>query len=308
MFGIGTDPGPAEKHLRRAADEAERLLQRHPPTPERQSLLASTHAHLGQLLLFQNRLPEAAAELERAWARLEPKGGTSPQSAAEYPATRALALVYRGGAALRQGRLQEAEPLLREGVAGYEQLIQLAPRFFPHRLQLLQALTFQAMLYEKTGRPALAEASWQKAVDLGEQTARALPGLPWVASAADNPRVQRWLLAVGRGEHAPIMAEVRRQAARPNLQGAYAYNLACVSARAVAAVRSDDRVPSAERAPLAEKYAREAMALLTRAETAGYFRQPGALAHTRTDSDLDPMRERADFRQWLSHLEKAASP
>jgi tetratricopeptide (TPR) repeat protein len=308
MLGVAKDPAPAEKHLRQAVEQAELLVQKHPSSPERECLLASAHAHLGQVLFVQNRVAEAAAELDRAWARLGPKDGKPPRSAAEYPATRALVLAYRGGSALRQGQLKEAEPLLRDGVAAYEQLVELAPQFFPHRLQLVQALTYQAMLYEKTGRPVLAEASWQKAVDAGEQTARALPALPWLAALADNPRVQRWLLGVGRGEYAPIMAEVRRQAARPNLQGPYAYNLACVSAQAAAAARSDERVPSAERAARVEEYARGAMALLARAQTAGYFHQPGALAHTRTDSDLDPLRQREDFRQWLSRLEQAAAP
>jgi tetratricopeptide (TPR) repeat protein len=308
MFGMALNPGPAEKHLRQAVEQAELLIGRHPSSPERECLLASTHAHLGQLLFTHNRLPGAAAELERARARLEPAGSRPPQSAPEYPATRALTLLYRGGVALRQGRLAEAEPLLRDGAAAYEQLVAVAPRFFPHRLQLLQAFTFQAMLYEKTGQPALAEANCQKAVDLCEQTARALPSLPWVAGLADNPRIQKWVLAVRRGDHAAVMAEVQRQAARQNLGGAYAYNLACVSAQAAAAVHSDQRMGSAERARLAEQYARGAVALLGRSEAAGYFRQPSALPHSRTDSDLDPLRERSDFREWMSRMEKAAPP
>jgi hypothetical protein len=124
---------------------------------------------------------------------------------------------------------------------------------------------------------------------------------------AEQPRVQKWLLAVRRGEHASIMAEVGRQLDSPNLGGVYAYNLACVSAQACQAAASDKRVESAQRAELAKQYGEKAIAFLGRAQAAGYFQQPNAVAHARTDSDLDPLRSRARFKEFMSRLEKAAS-
>jgi tetratricopeptide (TPR) repeat protein len=299
MFTMAQDPPGAERHLRQAVEHAAVLVRGQPDTAEWECLLAAAHAHLGQLLFNTNRLAEAAAELDSARRLLEPDGRATPSAAREYPALRGMTLVYRGGVAARQGRPAEAEPLLLDGVAACEELVRDVPNFFPYRTYLQSGYAFLAPLYEQTGRRAQAEAVWQKAADSLEETARAFPKFaPFAAAAAYNARVQKWLLAVRRGEHAAVMAEVGRLESRKDLAGPHAYNLACVAAVASAAARPDAR--------LAEEYARRAMVLLGRAEAGGYFRQPGALKHARnTDTDLDPLRQRSDFRELMDRLEKA---
>jgi tetratricopeptide (TPR) repeat protein len=302
MFASRRDPPACERHLRQALEHAAALVRAQPNTAEWECLLAAVHAHLGNLLFSTNRLGEAADELESARRLLEPAGRAPPTAAQEYPQVRALTLVYRGAVAARQGRPAEAEPLLRDGVAAFEELVRNTPNYFPYRFFLQTGYTFLAPLYEKGGRPAQAEAVWQKSVECMEQTARLFPIFAaFTAVAADDARLQQWLIALRRGEHVSVMAEVGRLEGRKDLVGPQAYNLACVAALASAAAGSDAR--------LAEGYARRAMALLGRAEAAGYFRQPGALQHARkTDTDLDPLRQRSDFREFMSRLEKAAPP
>jgi tetratricopeptide (TPR) repeat protein len=301
MFSMHGDPHMSEGHLRKAIEHAAVLMQAQPGMAERECLLAAAHAHLGQLLFNTNRLDEAAAELDSARHLLEPAGRSSPSAAREYPSVRGLTLLYRGGVSLRQGKAAEAELLLGEGVALLEELVRDVPKFFPYRTYLQTGYSFLGPLYEKSGRPAEAEAVWRKSAELMEDTARTFPSFAaFAAAAGENARVQRWLLAVRRGEHVAVMAEVVRLENRKDLGGPQAYNLACVAALASAAAGSDVR--------LAEEYARRAMALLGRAEAGGYFRQPGALQHARkTDTDLDPLRQRSDFREFMSRLEKAAS-
>jgi len=83
---------------------------------------------------------------------------------------------------------------------------------------------------------------------------------------------------------------------------AYVYSL-CSSAAA-----NDARLPPAERARLADKYGVRAVELLRKAQAAGYFREPGRLAHMREDEDLDAIRTRPDFRRLLVEVESEAKP
>jgi hypothetical protein len=111
--------------------------------------------------------------------------------------------------------------------------------------------------------------------------------------------VRQWALAARRGAHAEAMAGVARLEGRQDLGGTQAYDLACVAALASAAARSDSQ--------LAEEYARRAMALLARAEQGGFFRQAGAWKHARSNyPDLECLRQRSDFREWMDRLKKAA--
>jgi tetratricopeptide (TPR) repeat protein len=292
------DPPGAERHLRQAIEHARVMVQAQPGTAAWECLLASAHAHLGMLLVQTNQIDKAAIELESARQRLEPAGRAPPAASRDYPSVRALALVYRGAVALRQGRPAEAEPLLRDGVAAYEELVRDVPNLVMYRVRLHSAYTFLAPLYENSGRRAQAEAAWQKAIECMEQTARTFPPFaPMAAGIADQARLKRWLWALRRGEHAAVMAEVGRLEAQKELAGPRAYNLAWIAAKASEVVGSDAR--------LAEEYARRAMALLIRAEAADYFRLPGALQHARTtDKGLDSLRQRSDFRRLMDRLQK----
>jgi tetratricopeptide (TPR) repeat protein len=308
LFAMFREPQLAEQHLRQAVEQAVLLGEAGSASPERQCLVAAAHSGLGLLLFSGGRLPEATRELDEAQKWLEPAGGRPPRSAEEYGPTRAQTLLYRGAIALSQGRPTEAEPLLRDGIAAYEQVIAQRPKFFPYRFQLLRGYQFQAQLYEQSGRLALADSTLQKAAQLAEQTARDHPIFRFMAGSADSIRTQQWLIAVRRGQYTAAMAEVERQASRTDLAGDYLYNLACVSALASAAARSDQELSDPQRRELAEEYAGRAVVFLNRLNATGYFRQPGKLAHAGKDSDLDPLRQRADFQAWLAAAQKTAPP
>jgi hypothetical protein len=52
----------------------------------------------------------------------------------------------------------------------------------------------------------------------------------------------------------------------------------------------------------AEQYARAAIALLKRAASAGFFRDPANIAHLDKDPDLASLRDRADYKQFRAGL------
>jgi hypothetical protein len=59
----------------------------------------------------------------------------------------------------------------------------------------------------------------------------------------------------------------------------------------------------AERDTLAEHYAARALELLTRARDAGFFKTAAGLNTLKRDTDLNPLRSRAEFRKLLAASE-----
>ena len=77
------------------------------------------------------------------------------------------------------------------------------------------------------------------------------------------------------------------------------YNAACYRAVTAAVVKVDTKTPGADAARLATEEADRAMAWLHKAVAAGF----SAVAHIKNDKDLDPLRDRADFKKLLAELE-----
>jgi hypothetical protein len=73
---------------------------------------------------------------------------------------------------------------------------------------------------------------------------------------------------------------------------------------AVAAARSDDRLPSAEREAVAERYASGALAVLQKLREEGYFKDPDHAGRLRKDAELQPLRDRPDFQRLLTGTER----
>jgi tRNA A-37 threonylcarbamoyl transferase component Bud32/tetratricopeptide (TPR) repeat protein len=88
------------------------------------------------------------------------------------------------------------------------------------------------------------------------------------------------------------------------LDGPRSYALACVYARAAGAFRPDSKLPAAQRAKLAEQYAKRALDLLDKARSTGLFKELdwATMADVRTGPDLAPIRTRAEFRKLLENL------
>jgi serine/threonine-protein kinase len=118
-------------------------------------------------------------------------------------------------------------------------------------------------------------------------------------NAEHSQRAQK--LALG-GDHARAVAEVQ-----PILESKYAnyidlYNAACVYSLSSAAVRKDAKVAAEEQTKLGRQYADRAMELLRQSVAKGY-RGRADVNHMKSDTDLDPLRERADFKKLIDELE-----
>jgi tetratricopeptide (TPR) repeat protein len=112
---------------------------------------------------------------------------------------------------------------------------------------------------------------------------------------------------VQEGDHARAADELKPVLASKLATHIDYYNGACVYSLASAAARKDAKLSDKERVRLEQEYADRAMELLRQAVNRGY-RLAADVAHMKTDTDLDPLRRRDDFRKLMASLEEVHAP
>jgi hypothetical protein len=131
----------------------------------------------------------------------------------------------------------------------------------------------------------------------------------WVLERDQEPhrdrfRLQRALSQAYLGEHVAATEAVRRITETPPCAGELLYDAARVYAVCAATSLEDAQLDAVEPSRLAQQYAQEAVARLTKARTAGYFRTSARIKHLENDAGLESLRARGDFKKLLDDLDK----
>jgi serine/threonine-protein kinase len=303
-FNSYRQPKAAEEHFRAALQQAEELVRANPGKARYECLAGGCHCNLAFLMVSANRLNDAQEELTSARNWLEPKGREPPRRGKDYQQAVAAARLYQGIVFVHTGRAKEAEDFLRQGVADYEQLVHVAPKHLPYIMGLLAAYPALADCYELTNRPADAGVVRQKAVAFGDKAVRDNPSLIWLPARVDALQINHLLALVRRREYGPVIDDAERLTGKKNLGAVNEYNLGCVFALAITAVRADEKLSASERDRLAGDYETRAMEMLRRSQADGFFRSPGQVKNFRTDVDLDALRPRKDFQEFIADVER----
>jgi serine/threonine protein kinase len=307
------------------------LMREHPGVPEYVQNLANTLSNLGivqtQLRQYADALQshEAARALQDALVRGHP-------DVPEYSAK--LACVYvRCGLVYR--RLQQNTKAMESNLAAcalLEPLLQSHPDVPQYAVDLggaycnigsylddgdpaaLEWFAKAAAILEPVsqGESALAEAKqdllntyWGRALNLGvmHRHAEALEDLDRLIALDPSEdlryRIQRATELAALGEHVRAAAAVEEVAVHSNLSTTIIYHSAHVYGLCISATEKQSELPSGERAQLVEKYAARAVFFLRQAVRAG-FRD---IETIRSDTYLDVLRQREDFKNLISDLE-----
>ena len=322
----------AEATHRRALAIQEKLAAEFPALPEYRQFAARSHSNLSLVLRQLGKPAEAEAALGRAVTMLE-------QLATEFPAVPQYRADLAGsesnlGKLLRQrGRLAEAEGILRQAVDQSEKLAADFPAVPRYRTQLAghlinfgnvlldrqrpdealarhdRAVALLEPLHEREPSDAVARqnlhyAHWGRAQALDAlkryQEARAAWDLTLELSApADRPMIQ--LRRAGNRFHTGNAAEAEAEVEALTRDAATLNSIlceaACVYSLAAAAFPDD-----AERQ---ERYAGRALALLRRAQAAGFLKDRRRVEHIKQVADFDALRPRDDFQKLIAELEAA---
>ena len=139
----------------------------------------------------------------------------------------------------------------------------------------------RALAHDKLRMFAEAVQDWDKAIalsPLGEQ--------PTLRAGRSKSRVH-----IGQVDEA--LADIANVLNHPGVPTPFLYDFGCIYS-----------VASSKIADKKAEYSDQAMAHLRKAIKAGYK----DAAHMKKDADLDPLRDRDDFKKLLAELEKSAKP
>jgi tetratricopeptide (TPR) repeat protein len=279
-------------YFRRAVKFGERAVRRAPGAVEPPCRLAAAYQGLGELLYRGNRLKESAEAVRRGLDLLLPRDRPAPVADHEYRLALTSLRSLAAQLAVKEDRPEEAQEQARQTVAALETLARRYPHFFVSRVRLEPAYTTLGEALWLLGKEKEADAAWQKAEEHGRRMAKDFPTFPRPVGSRDQHlfAVLFTCARAGRDVHR-VAAAADGLAERTDLSGLLLYNVACVYALAAAATKDD----------ASEAYARRAMTVLQRPAVIEELRSNAQLLRHagKTDRDLNALRGRSDFREWL---------
>jgi serine/threonine protein kinase len=288
----------AEKDYDQALSIYGQLAADFPSRPEFRQKRAASYNNRGNLLGDTGRLEEAEKDYDQALS-------IYGQLAADFPTRlefrRSLAASYNNrGILLRDtGRLKEAEKDYDQALSIQKQLAADFPNQPDLRSELANTYGNLAILHQQQGNSAAAKRLL-------------LEGRPHhLIALKANPRhpayrqFYRDHLNVLTAAHAGLLEQedaVRTAETYRDLgwdAPADAYNAACLLSLCVPIMATHDKLDAGQRREAARFYGDAAMKLLREAVSKGYKDVPDM----KKDTDLDPLRQREDFRQLVAELE-----
>jgi tetratricopeptide (TPR) repeat protein len=329
----------AEDYYRKSLKGHESLVRDHPENSYYGRELARSYNGLGSLLAEAKRFQEAEPLLRQSAEVLQKLAEKEPRILV-YAYERDRALIHLCEIYNHSSRHAQAESVCRDLLPRVERLARDQPKFVEITILLGMAQRQMGQAVSGTEHdPGEALPWYDRALNTLKSAARKAPQsieiLPTLRaiyterskcllklarhdaaiqdldqaialSPQPNPflTAAKWSAQTTAKDHALLAAKAGELANRPKASAFLFYNAACVLARSSALVRDDSNLPSTERANLAEQYAKQALDWLGKAQAAGYFKDPLLRKQLTTESDLSALRERDDFKQWLSALAK----
>jgi serine/threonine protein kinase/Flp pilus assembly protein TadD len=261
-----------------------KLTMQFPNVPEYHAHLAMTRYNLGRVLALLGKWGEARAEYERS-CEIRMKLTTQFPKVMHYQAGLGISYLGLGNVLLNSGKTDESLEWIDKAIATLKPVLDQEPRNVKARESLRDSYRSRAIGLSRLKKHAESFEAFDKAIEL--------------SPAAEKPEMLV-ILAVSRlkaGQVAQSVAEVAELTTPPSNNSGppqwtadHWYNFACVYS--VAAVKIADKKL---------EYADRAMELLHKAVQAGYK----DAAHMAKDTDLDPLRDREDFKKLMESLPKA---
>lgn len=324
--------------LRQAEDHARATVDRNPERLAYRQALAETRTNLGAALIELREWADAEAALQKALAGfrdLEARQGPSVEVGEGIAvAGRDLAILLD-----RTDRLPAAEDQFRASLAASAAVRRLAPSA-PDGL-LIEAKTRVAWAdaLVRRGRPTDALAELDSVADLLGPLLRADPTPPEARELRRSLLIGR-AIALGRlgrraealarmeeampppavrnsmfpyvhgigliriGEVGQGLSEIKRLAGHKDRQPMKGFMLACAYARAAEAAEPAGWLGAIFR----EVFARQAIAALRQAREEKWFDDQGGRDLLVAEPDLEPVRNREDFKQFRKEVNARAAP
>ncbi|MFP6752279.1 MAG: serine/threonine-protein kinase [Pirellulaceae bacterium] len=219
-----------------------------------------------------------------------------------------------GFAVFRQGEVDAAVTLYDKAITISKQLQQDGPGGLDFARHLAKPHRNRGNAYAAKGKWDEAIGDYDMAISILEGIAGIQPDVAGDMQLMANTYANRANALRRQGKFDQAEANYENAAEKllelsvsPDAQGARQvnlYNAACFLSLALSAVKKNPDVSAEDQAKLDEKYASRAVELLGQVRTEGFFKNDGNRDLLTNDADLDSLRKRDDFLQFLKELEE----
>jgi tetratricopeptide (TPR) repeat protein len=290
VYRAARQPDKAEPAFLEAMRLQEQLTADLPGNVHYQSQLGKTYNNLGLVYLDKQDKEKAGKVFHKAIDRLETLVKDHPQDL-EFQVDLRISCCNRGRVARAEGKLKDAAKWYSRALAplGKDRRRPPSPAARP---VLRDAHWKRAEVLTELGRYADALRDWDQAIGLAAPAQK-----NWF-------RLYRALTQARSGEHALAAHEAKILTCEMNRSAEALYRLACVLARAAEEAARDGTLTPEHRDQAADRYGADAVALLDKAETVGYFKAEANREKLARDAHLDALRPRLDFQKLQDRLRK----
>jgi serine/threonine protein kinase/tetratricopeptide (TPR) repeat protein len=278
MMSIGKREEARKSYLT-ALDLKTQLVAMYPTVPEYRFDLARSHNNMGVLYRSLGKRDEMRAEYRAACDLMKDLVAKNPEVPEYLNALGGFCQVY-GNEIRDRGDPAASVEWYSLAIRTFTKLYELS-RFDVTIQSLRSSYSNRAYAYDLSKKPAEAVEDWTEAIKI---TPPAQQGAFRARRA--NSQIQAGMVA-------EAVAEVAELTKFPIWNFAQWYDFACVYA--LASGKEKDKQT---------EYADRAIELLRKAIRAGYK----DVAHMKVDTDLEPLRDREDFKQLIADLEKKYPP
>ena len=299
-------PELSQQYHANALKIGETLLARPAPAFRARLAVATSLVNLAVSELNTNR-SEAESKFARAEAQVAILDRMTPpnsRTAEMLLSTKAGLAVYSGVALVRVRKVEEGLLRTKAGIDMLTAMLKVQNKSFPFLIQHIQFQVIYADLLTTARRTAEATAVLDSVRREQDAITRSQPQLTWIRGLGT---VQRSNLIIHqlRERFDPDFEEQAMQLLEADASSttpAVTYNVACLYAQAATLGPRADR----------ERFAAKSLEYLNRLlASTNYFHVASNVAHLDKDTDLDPLRERPDFQDFLIRARAAvknASP
>jgi tetratricopeptide (TPR) repeat protein len=260
----------AEAHLQKAIALFQSEIDPYPDRSRCKHGLADCHINLA-LIYGARRAEQAESAYRRADSLLERLMSEVPDDLGVFTSRSAMTLNW-GNLYLGMGQTDKALASYERGISWCEAVLEKDAHFSSARVQAWKLHGAKAQAYDSLKRYAEAAAEWKRALEWAE------------GPMCLQMRICRSLSLARGGDTAQAAAEADNVVANPACSLDTLYNCACVLALC-------DR-------------GEQAIALLSKLRSNGYFKEAGHLKQLHADSDFDSLRPRDDFVEFVNDLTK----
>jgi len=280
-------PAEAETAIRRAIELHKELATEYPKSPQYLRDLAGSQHILGLLMRDLGKRSEAETALRQSLEIREQLAADHPR-VSELDQELAISLNDVGHLLAILDKTGEAENAIRRAITIQERLVKQQDTLPAHHLELARSETNLARLLNQLGKSPEAGGAHRRAAALYDKLSAKYP---------DDPSLRLKLVdsLVRSGDLTKAISGAEELAKKPELKAGQLYELACVFAIGAGQRQVDQAVN--------DRCATRAIELLRQAFSKD-FRDVEPM---KLEKDLDPLRDRDDFKQLLAEMEKAAA-